>query len=90
MNRNEMKIPEGAESGLLLDFPRERKPQKSMKSKPNEGNSNLQQLEQALRQSMVLSSEIREARRNVPACSYIVHCFENLAFQEFSVSFQVS
>ena len=60
MNRNEMKIPEGAESGLLLDFPLEHKPQKSMKSKPNEGNSNLQQLEQALRQSMVLSSEIRE------------------------------
>ena len=23
MNRNEMKIPEGAESGLLLDIPRE-------------------------------------------------------------------
>ena len=70
MNRNEMKIPEGAENGLLLDFPREHKPEKSMKSEPNEGNSDLQQLEQALRQSMMLSSEESEARRNVPARSY--------------------
>ena len=85
-----MEIPEGAESGLLLDFPREHKPEKSKKSEPNEGNSDLQQLEQALRQSMMLSSEVSEARRNVPACSYIVHCFENLSFQVFSVSFQVS
>ena len=65
-----MKIPEGAENGLLLDFPREHKPEKSMKSEPNEGNSDLQQLEQALRQSMMLSSEESEARRNVPARSY--------------------
>lgn len=62
-----MEIPEGAESGLLLDFPREHKPEKSKKSEPNEGNSDLQQLEQALRQSMMLSSEVSEARRNVPA-----------------------
>ena len=62
-----MEIPEGAESGLLLDFPREHKPEKSKKSQPNEGNSDLQQLEQALRQSMMLSSEVSEARRNVPA-----------------------
>ena len=61
-----MEIPEGAESGLLLDFPREHKPEKSKKSEPNEGNSDLQQLEQALRQSMMLSSEVSEARRNVP------------------------
>ena len=87
---NEMKIPEGAENGLLLDFPREHKPEKSMKSELNEGNSDLQQLEEALRQSMMLSREVSEARRNVPACSYIVHCFENLAFRVFSVSFQVS
>ena len=62
-----MEIPEGAESGLLLDFPREHKPEKSKRSEPNEGNSDLQQLEQALRQSMMLSSEVSEARRNVPA-----------------------
>ena len=62
-----MEIPEGAESGLLLDFPREHKPEKSKKSEPNEGNSDLQQLEQALRQSMMFSSEVSEARRNVPA-----------------------
>ena len=62
-----MEIPEGAESGLLLDFPREHKPEKSKKSEPNEGNSDLQQLEQALGQSMMLSSEVSEARRNVPA-----------------------
>ena len=64
-----MEIPEGAESGLLLDFPREHKPEKSKKSEPNEGNSDLQQLEQALGQSMMLSSEVSEARRNVPAFS---------------------
>ena len=40
-----------------------------MKSEPNEVNSDLQQLEEALRQSMMLSSEVSEARRNVPACS---------------------
>ena len=85
-----MEIPEGTESGLLLDFPREHKPERSKKSEPNEGNSDLQQLEQALRQSMMLSSEVSEARRNVPACSYILHCFENLSFRVFSVSFQVS
>ena len=62
-----MEIPEGAESGLLLDFPREHKPEKSKKSEPNEGNSDLQQLEQALGQSMMLSSEVSEARRNAPA-----------------------
>ena len=38
-----------------------------MKSEPNEVNSDLQQLEEALRQSMMLSSEVSEARRNVPA-----------------------
>ena len=69
MNRNEMKVPEGAESGLLLDFPREHKPEKSMKKKWNEGNSDLQQLEQALRQRMMPPSEVREAKRNVSACS---------------------
>ena len=69
MNRNEMKVPEGAESGLLLGFLREHKPEKSMKKKSNEGNINLQQLEQALRQSMMPSSEVREAKRNVSGCS---------------------
>lgn len=38
-----------------------------MKSEPNEGNSDLQQLVQALKQSMMMSSEVSEARRNVRA-----------------------
>ena len=59
MNRNEMKVPEGAESGLLLDFPREHKPEKSMKKKSNEGNSDLQQLEQAIYNLQYLFCHIR-------------------------------
>ena len=38
-----------------------------MKSEPNEGNSDLQQLVQALKQSMMMSSEVSEARKNVRA-----------------------
>ena len=38
-----------------------------MKSEPNEGNSDLQQLVQALKQSRMMSSEVSEARRNLRA-----------------------
>ena len=38
-----------------------------MKSEQNEGNSDLQQLVQAFKQSMMMSSEVSKARRNVRA-----------------------
>ena len=62
-----MIIPEGAEGALLPDFPPEYKLEKPMESEPNEGNSDLQQLVQVLKQSMMMSSEVSEARRNVQA-----------------------
>ncbi|PFX14078.1 Retrovirus-related Pol polyprotein [Stylophora pistillata] len=67
MDKDQVKIPKGAEGGLPPDFPPEHKPEKPMKSEANEGNSDLQQLVQALKQSMMISSQVSEARRNVRA-----------------------
>ena len=67
MDKDQVKIPQGAEGCLPPDFPPEHKPEKLMKSEPNKGNSVLQQLVQALKQSMMMSSEVSEARRNVLA-----------------------
>ena len=67
MDEDQVKIPEGAEGGLPPDFPPEHKSEKLMKSEPNEGNSDLQQLVQALKQSRMMSSEVSEARRNLRA-----------------------
>ena len=47
MDKDQVKIPQGAEGGLPPDFPPEHKPEKLMKSEPNKGNSVLQQLVQA-------------------------------------------
>ena len=67
MEKNQVKIPEGAEGSLPPDFLPEHKPEKPMKSEPNEGHSDLQQLVQALKQSMMMSSEVSEAGINVRA-----------------------
>ena len=65
MDKDQVKIPQGAEGGLPPDFLPEHKPEKLMKSEPKKGNSVLQQLVEALKQSMMMSSEVSEARRNV-------------------------
>ena len=49
MDKDQVKISEGAEGGLPPDFPPEHKPEKLMKNEPNEGNSDLQQLVKALK-----------------------------------------
>ena len=61
---------EGVEAGLPLPPTPEQQhfePKKAVKCEPIEGNSDIQQLVQVLKQSMLGSSEVSEARRNARA-----------------------